>query len=69
MKKAEHEITHYPSSRIGTIDLGKIGLDKHHVAGLLEIDVTKALESIKKSGRKEDIFYIVDSEIHQHGAI
>lgn len=48
MKKAEHEITHYPSSRIGTIDLGKIGLHKHHVASLVEIDVTKALESIKK---------------------
>jgi pyruvate/2-oxoglutarate dehydrogenase complex dihydrolipoamide acyltransferase (E2) component len=52
MKKAEHEITHYPSSRIGTIDLGKIGLHKHHVAGLLEIDVTKALENIKKRRAK-----------------
>jgi hypothetical protein len=39
---AKHEILRYPSSRIGTIDLGQIGLRKHHLAGLLEVDVTEA---------------------------
>lgn len=32
----------YPSSRQLTCDLGRIGLAKHHVKALLEVDVTEA---------------------------
>ena len=49
-----HEIP-YPSSRQLTFDVGKIGLAKHHVRALLEVDVTEARRLIKQSrhsGRK-----------------
>jgi pyruvate/2-oxoglutarate dehydrogenase complex dihydrolipoamide acyltransferase (E2) component len=45
----------YPSSRQLTFDLGRIGLAKHHVRGLLEVDVTEARRLIKQNrhiGRK-----------------
>lgn len=45
----------YPSSRQLTFDVGRIGLAKHHVRALLEVDVTEARRLIKQnrhSGRK-----------------
>ena len=45
----------YPSSRQLTFDVGKIGLAKHHVRALLEVDVTEGRRRIKQSrqaGRK-----------------
>jgi pyruvate/2-oxoglutarate dehydrogenase complex dihydrolipoamide acyltransferase (E2) component len=45
----------YPSSRQLTFDVGKIGLAKHHVRALLEVDVTEARRLIRQSrhsGRK-----------------
>src|SRR5512145_62986 len=45
----------YPSSRQLTFDLGRVGLAKHHVKALLEVDVTEARRLIKQSrhsGRK-----------------
>ena len=39
----------YPTSRQLTFDVGKIGLAKHHVKGLLEVDVTEARRLIKES--------------------
>jgi pyruvate/2-oxoglutarate dehydrogenase complex dihydrolipoamide acyltransferase (E2) component len=45
----------YPSSRQLTFDVGQIGLAKHHVRALLEVDVTEARRLIKQnrhSGRK-----------------
>lgn len=45
----------YPSSRQLTFDMGKIGLGKHHVKALLEVDVTDAWNIVRQSrqtGRK-----------------
>jgi Pyruvate/2-oxoglutarate dehydrogenase complex, dihydrolipoamide acyltransferase (E2) component, and related enzymes len=39
----------YPSSRQLTFDVGKIGLGKHYVRALLEVDVTEARRLIKQS--------------------
>jgi pyruvate/2-oxoglutarate dehydrogenase complex dihydrolipoamide acyltransferase (E2) component len=39
----------YPSSRQLTFDVGKIGLAKHHVRALLEVDVTEARRIIKQN--------------------
>jgi pyruvate/2-oxoglutarate dehydrogenase complex dihydrolipoamide acyltransferase (E2) component len=39
----------YPSSRQLTFDVGKIGRGKHHVQGLLEVDVTEARQKIKQN--------------------
>ncbi len=41
----------YPSSRLLTFDLGKIGLSKHHVKALLEVDVTEARRKIREVRR------------------
>jgi pyruvate/2-oxoglutarate dehydrogenase complex dihydrolipoamide acyltransferase (E2) component len=42
----------YPSSRQLTFDVGKIGLAKHHVRALLEVDVTEARSIIKKNRQR-----------------
>ena len=39
----------YPSSRQLTFDVGKVGLGKHHVRALLEVDVTEARRIIRQS--------------------
>ncbi|HET6581538.1 MAG TPA: 2-oxo acid dehydrogenase subunit E2, partial [Methanoregula sp.] len=52
MIKDNHQIFRHPLSRIGTIDLGQIGLRKHHIAGLLEVDVTDALNQIEMQRSK-----------------
>ena len=59
MARANHEVVRYPSSRIGTIDLGQIGLRKHHIAGLLEVDVTQAIDRVRKlrdEGKRVSLF-------------
>lgn len=38
----------FPKSRIATIDISKIGKKKHHIAALLEIDVTASRMKFKK---------------------
>jgi hypothetical protein len=51
---AEFDIYHYPKSRLATFDVGSIGRKKHHIIGLLEIDVSLARAKIKeavKTGR------------------
>jgi pyruvate/2-oxoglutarate dehydrogenase complex dihydrolipoamide acyltransferase (E2) component len=50
-----YELYHYPKSRVATFDVGRIGNKKHHIAGILEIDVSLAREKIRnaiKSGQK-----------------
>ena len=45
----------YPSSRQLTFDVGKIGLGKHHVKALLEVDVTEGrmiIRQNRKTGNK-----------------
>ncbi|HSL41939.1 MAG TPA: 2-oxo acid dehydrogenase subunit E2 [Anaerolineales bacterium] len=49
-ERTSYEIP-YPSSRQLTFDLGKIGLAKHHVRALLEVDVTEARRLIKQNRR------------------
>jgi pyruvate/2-oxoglutarate dehydrogenase complex dihydrolipoamide acyltransferase (E2) component len=59
MKKANYEVFRHPLSRIGTVDLGQIGRRKHHIAGLLEVDVTEAIAQIRKlraEGREISFF-------------
>jgi hypothetical protein len=50
VNKDKHKVFSYPASRIATIDLGQIALRKHHIAGLLEVDVTDALARLKEQG-------------------
>jgi len=41
----------FPSSRVGTHDLGKIGKGKHHVATILELNVTESRSAIRELRR------------------
>lgn len=43
----KYTLTDLPLSRIPTIDVLEMGIRSHHVTALLEIDVTKARESIR----------------------
>jgi hypothetical protein len=58
MPEKEFDEISYPSSRQLTFDVGKIGLGKHHVRALLEVDVTEARRLIKQSrGRGKKISF------------
>lgn len=49
----------YPRSRRATFDVGAIGARKHHVAGLLEVDVTSARRRIREAIRSgRDLSFI-----------
>ena len=43
----------FPKSRIATIDVCELSSRKHHVTGMLEIDVTEAREKIKRYKREK----------------
>ncbi len=45
---AKHIIKKFPKTRIATIDVGEIAQRRHHIAAMLEIDVTQSREKIKK---------------------
>lgn len=49
----------FPRSRIATIDVFEAGRRRHHVAGLLEVDVTKTREEIRiyNRGKNEKISF------------
>lgn len=44
----KYETKTFPLSRISTIDVGAVGLEKHHVKALIELDVTNAREKFQK---------------------
>lgn len=47
MKNADYTVHTFPASRQFTLDVGKIGLKKHHIKALIEIDVTESRKKIK----------------------
>lgn len=54
MDKHHYSVIDFPKSRIGTIDLGRIGRTKHHIAALLEIDVTDARSRLRTLRRESE---------------
>ncbi len=48
----DHRIIRYPDSRLSVFDIGKAGMAKHSVYGLLEIDVTAAREKLRDLRRR-----------------
>lgn len=48
----DHIIKEFPSSRQFTIDIGKLGMRKHHIKALIEIDVTESRRKIKIKRRE-----------------
>ncbi len=51
MPNDPYHVFQYPLSRQLTMDLGKIGREKHHIKALLEVDVTEARVRIKEHRR------------------
>jgi hypothetical protein len=51
-KKYPHTINTYPHSRVATFDVGVMGRKKHHMAGLLEVDVTLSRKVIRDKIRE-----------------
>lgn len=47
-----YKIQKFPPSRIATMDVCEMGKRKHHVSGLLELDVTKARQDLRSYNRK-----------------
>jgi pyruvate/2-oxoglutarate dehydrogenase complex dihydrolipoamide acyltransferase (E2) component len=47
-----HKIKEFPASRISTIDIFGFGQRKHHVAAMIELDVSDSRDKIKKSRKK-----------------
>lgn len=58
-EKIEYEIKEFPSSRQSTFDTGYIGLRKHHIKALIELDVTHARELIRdhRNKKKEELSF------------
>ncbi len=52
MSTHDYEIVDFPESRLATIDTGRLGLRKHYMYGLLEIDVTEARKRLRRLRRQ-----------------
>lgn len=52
MKESGFYVRKFPPSRLFTMDIGKLGMKRHHIKALIEIDITEARELIRK--RKKD---------------
>ena len=50
----DFKIQKFPFTRIATIDIGDLGKRKHHVVGLIELDVTKSREKIREYNRNNN---------------
>lgn len=48
-----HKTIQFPASRIATLDVGEMGKRKHHVCGLIEVDVTEARTKIRAHNREQ----------------
>lgn len=70
----KHKIQQFPKSRIATIDVCEMGKRKHHVTGLIELDVSKSRKKIqeynKNCSRKISftswMISVISFTIHQH---
>ncbi len=48
----KYKIQKFPDSRLATIDICEIGKRKHHVTGLIELDISKSREKIRNYNKK-----------------
>jgi pyruvate/2-oxoglutarate dehydrogenase complex dihydrolipoamide acyltransferase (E2) component len=51
---AKYKTQKFPKTRIATIDICEIGKRKHHVTGLIELDVSKSREKIREYNRNNN---------------
>lgn len=67
------KIIRFPRSRVASIDVCEIGKQKHHVAGLLELDVTDSRQKIRTYRREKGnisfnawLISTIGRTVHQH---
>jgi pyruvate/2-oxoglutarate dehydrogenase complex dihydrolipoamide acyltransferase (E2) component len=48
MSNNDHTVQSFLASRKFTMDIGKLGLQKHHIKALIEVDVTESRKKIKQ---------------------
>ncbi|MCX7711170.1 MAG: 2-oxo acid dehydrogenase subunit E2 [Clostridia bacterium] len=74
----KYEVETFPMSRIATIDIGQVGLKKHHIKALIELDVTEARKLISEKKKRSEkvsfnswlikcISHAVEESIQIHG--
>ncbi len=51
----DYTIKTFPASRQFTIDVGKLGMRKHHIKALVEIDVTESRKKIRNRQRESGV--------------
>lgn len=51
----EYKLETFLISRISTIDIGKVGLKKHHIKALIELDVTEARKMIHEKKKLSEM--------------
>lgn len=69
-----YRIEEFPKSRIATLDICEIGKQKHHVTGLIELDITKSRKKIREYNRRNSnrisfnawIIHVISHTIRQH---
>lgn len=49
---SEYRIQKFPKTRIATMDICSVGKQKHHIAGMIELDVTESRAKIRKYKRE-----------------
>ncbi|MEK6479694.1 2-oxo acid dehydrogenase subunit E2 [Catalinimonas sp. 4WD22] len=49
---ADYRVQQFPKSRIATHDVFSLGLRKHHIAALIEVDVTESREKLRQQHEK-----------------
>jgi pyruvate/2-oxoglutarate dehydrogenase complex dihydrolipoamide acyltransferase (E2) component len=69
MDQGKYKKRKYPKSRIATFDVGKISLAKHHIAGLLEIDLTEARKIIKQRIKAREEISLISWFIKSTGTV
>jgi hypothetical protein len=76
MRITDFETLYFPRSRIATVDVCAVGMQKHHVTALLEIDVTAAgqkVRKLRKGGRQISfmawLVTVISRSIMEHGSV
>jgi pyruvate/2-oxoglutarate dehydrogenase complex dihydrolipoamide acyltransferase (E2) component len=70
----EYRIETFPRSRIATFDVCAVGIQKHQIAAMLEIDVTESRKFIKKLRNKNNpisftawLIKVISLTVEKHG--
>jgi hypothetical protein len=68
----DFRIHRFPKSRMATIDVCSVGLQKHHVTAIIEIDVSESWEKIKQPRAEQNtisltgwLIYVISNTVKE----